>query len=47
MNHNIRAPSIEKQQEICRLCKIAHNEDEIGDRLAWTALIAFLSQRPT
>jgi len=48
MTHNIYAPSIERQQETCRLCKIAHNEDVICDRLArTTAFILLLSERPT
>jgi hypothetical protein len=48
MTHNIRARCIEKQQENCRLCKIAHNEDEICDRLArTTAFILLLSERPS
>jgi len=38
MTHNIQAASIEKQQETCRLCNIAHNEDELCGRLAPTAV---------
>ena len=48
ITHNIHVPAIEKQEETCRLCNIAHNEDDICDRLARTPVfVLFLPEIPT